>query len=247
MTRTGTTGGSTVKRSTQSRLVVRDDPRSFAAEAYRVLRANLHYANPDSPLRKVLITSAGAGEGKSTTTANLGVCFAQSGASTLLIDADLRRPSQHTMFREPMTPGLSSFLAGDSLFEAVIQKTAVSGLSLASSGPIPPNPAELLASRRMREFLDTAAERFDVVLVDSPPVLAVSDPCILAPLMDGVILLVASGAPRPALRRAKEQLESVRAKVVGAVINRFDARAAGYSRRYYDAYDSYYGREARTS
>jgi capsular exopolysaccharide synthesis family protein len=227
--------------------VVRDDPRSYAAEAYRVLRANLHYANPDSPLRKVMITSAGAGEGKSTTIANLGLCFAQAGSSVLVIDADLRRPSLHTLFREPVNPGLSSYLAGDSLLEAVIQKTAVPNLSMVTSGTIPPNPAELLASRRMREFLETAAERFEVVLVDTPPVLAVSDPCILAPLMDGVILLVASGSPHPSLRRAKDQLGAVGAKVVGAVINRFDARAAGYSKRYYDSYNSYYGRETRSS
>jgi capsular exopolysaccharide synthesis family protein len=244
---TRASGGTGVKRPATSRLIVRDDPRSYAAEAYRVLRANLHYANPDAPFRKMLITSSGAGEGKSTTVANLGLCFAQAGTSTLVIDADLRRPSLHTLFREPASPGLSSYLAGNSLFDAVIQKTAVSNLSLVSSGPTPPNPAEILASRRMREFLDAAAERFEVVLVDSPPVLAVSDPCILAPLVDGVILLVASGVPRPVLRRAKEQLESVRAKVVGAVINRFDARASGYSKRYYDTYDSYYGREARSS
>jgi len=240
-------GSAGAKRPVPARLVVRDDPRSYAAEAYRVLRANLHYANPDAPFRKILITSAGAGEGKSTTVANLGLCFAQAGASTVVLDADLRRPSLHNLFREPATPGLSSYLAGNSLFDAVIHKTSVPNLSLVSSGPTPPNPAEILASRRMKEFLETAAERFDVVLVDTPPVLAVSDPCILAPLVDGVLLIVASGVPRPALRRAKEQLTSVRANVVGAVINRFDARAAGHSKRYYDAYDSYYGREARSS
>lgn len=227
-------------------LVMRDDPKSFAAEAYRVLRANLHYANPDQPLRRLLVTSAGAGEGKSTTVANLGMSLAQADRSVLLVDADLRRPTLNLFFHQPVTPGLSSYLAGDSLLDAVIHKTSVPNLSLVSSGPVPPNPAELLASRRMREFLGAASERNDIVLLDSPPVLAVSDACALAHMVDGVLLVVGSGTvARPALRRAKEQIEAVRGRIVGAVVNRFDASANGYSKRYYDTYDSYYTKESR--
>lgn len=233
-----------MKRSSIPRLVVLDDPRSFTAEAYRVLRTNLHYANPDAPPRRVLVTSAGAGEGKTTTVANLGVTLAQAERSVLLVDADLRRPALHAVFRQPSAPGLSSYLAGDALLEAVLLKTSIPNLSLVASGPIPPNPAELLASRRMREFLDVAGERFDMVLLDSPPVLAVSDGCALASLVDGVLLVVGSGeAPQAALRRAKEQVEAVRGRILGAVINRFDASANGYSRRYYDDYESYYTKE----
>ena len=234
-------GAPAVKRGDMSRLVVLDDPRSFAAEAYRVLRTNLHYANPDAPIRRLLVTSAGAGEGKSTTAANLAVCFAQADRAVLLIDADLRRPVISTFFRQPAAPGLSSYLVGDALLDAVIQKTAVPNLSIIASGPTPPNPAELVGSRRMRELLDAASERFDMVLLDSPPVLAVSDVGALVPMADGALLVVGSGVTaRVALRRAKEAIQAVQGRIVGAVLNRFDASAQGYSRRYYDRYESYY-------
>jgi protein-tyrosine kinase len=148
------------------RLVVMEDPRSFPAEAYRVLRTNLHYANPDAPLRRVLVTSTAPGEGKSTTLANLGVTLAQTERSVLMLDADLRRPVMHEIFKVRPNPGLTSYLAGDSLLEAAISKTAVPNLSIIPSGPLPPNPAELLASRRMRELLETVSERYDITLVD---------------------------------------------------------------------------------
>lgn len=236
-----TAGARAVKTGETSRLVVLDDPRSFAAEAYRVLRTNLHYANPDAPIRRLLVTSAGAGEGKSTTAANLAVCFAQADRAVLLVDADLRRPVINTLFRQPATPGLSSYLVGDALLDAVIQKTAVPNLSIVASGPPPPNPAELVGSRRMREFLDAVSERFDMVLLDSPPILAVSDVGALVPMADGALLVVGSGlAARLALRRAKEAIQAVQGRIVGAVLNRFNASAQGYSRRYYDRYESYY-------
>ena len=229
------------------RLVVLDDPRSFAAEAYRVLRNNLHYANPDVPLRQILVTSSGPGEGKSTTAANLALVFAQGDRSVLLVEADLRRPSVHTLFRQPSTPGLSSYLVGDAMLEAILLKSAVPNLSLVTSGPIPPNPAELLASRRMHSFLATVAERYDVVIIDSPPVLATSDACALAPHVDGVLLVVDSGrTPEVALKRSKERIEAVRGRIIGAILNRFDAGASGYSKRYYDTYDKYYTQSAET-
>ena len=224
------------------RLVVLDDARSFPAEAYRVLRTNLHYSNPDNPIRRVLVTSTAPGEGKSTTLANLGVVLAQAERSILLVDADLRRPTLHRIFRQRMTPGLTSYLAGDSLLEAVISKTSVANLSVVPCGPLPPNPAELLASRRMQEFLGAVSERFDMVLLDSPPVLAVTDACAVAAMTDGVIFVVGSGKiPQAAVRRAKEQIEAAQGKVLGAVVNQFDARASqGYSRAYYQRY---YGKE----
>ena len=237
--------GSSGKRHEPSRLVVLDDPRSFVAEAYRVLRTNLHYANPDAPIRRLVVTSAGEGEGKSTTVSNLAICFAQADRATLLIDADLRRPVVNTLFRQPATPGLSSYLAGDALLDAIIQKTSVPNLSIIASGPTPPNPAELVGSRRMRELLDAASERFDMILLDSPPVLAVSDAGALVPMVDGVLLVVGSGlAARLALRRAKEAIQAVQGRIVGAVLNRFDAVAQGYPRRYYDRYESYYSKRS---
>ena len=220
-----------------------DDPHSFQAESYRVLRTNLHYANPDTPLRRILVTSAGPGEGKSTTVSNLGVAMAQNERVVLLVDTDLRRPTLHTIFRQPNSPGLSSYLAGDSMLDAIVQKTAIPNLSLVASGPMPPNPAELLASRRMREFVGAVSEHFDTILFDSPPVLAVSDACTIAAMVDGVLLVVGSGAtPETNLRRAKEQLTAVHGHIIGAVVNQFDAGASGYSKRYSDSYDGYYTR-----
>lgn len=234
-----------MKGSSVPHLVMLDDPRSFGAEAYRVLRNNLHYATPDTPLRRLLVTSAGPGEGKSTTAANLAITMAQGDRSVLLVEADLRRPSVHTLFRQASTPGLSSFLVGDALLAAILLKTAVAKLSVVVSGPIPPNPAELLASRRMQEFLETVSEQFDLVILDSPPALATSDACAIAPHVDGVLLVVDSGrTPQVAMRRAKERIEAVRGRIIGAVLNRFDAGAQGYSRRHYDTYDKYYTESA---
>jgi capsular exopolysaccharide synthesis family protein len=190
----------------------------------------------------VLVTSTAPGEGKSTTLANLGVILAQAERSVLIVDADLRRPVMHQIFKQRMTPGLTSYLAGDALLEAVITKTAVPNLSVIPSGPTPPNPAELLASRRMRELLDQVIERYDMVLLDSPPVLAVTDACALAAAMDGVIFVVGSGKiPFGALRRAKAQIESAQGRVLGAVVNQFEAHSSdGYSKAYYQRY---YGRD----
>lgn len=226
-----------MKRPIPPRLVVADEPVSFSAEAYRVLRTNLRYANPDAPLRRVLVTSAGPGEGKSTTLANLGVALAQSEQSVLLVDSDLRKPVLHTIFHQRASLGLSSYLAGDALFEAVVIKTAIPNLALVPSGSTPPNPAELLASRRMREFLATAAEQYDLVLLDSAPVLAVADTCALVSLVDGVLLVIASGAvPEAAVRRAKQQVEAAQGRIVGAVLNRFNAKSNGYYPGYYEGY-----------
>jgi protein-tyrosine kinase len=224
------------------RLVVLEDSRSFPAEAYRVLRTNLHYANPDAPLKRVLVTSTAPGEGKSTTLANLAVTLAQTERSMLVVDADLRRPVVHEMFRVKSAPGLTSYLAGDALLEAVVSKTHVPNLSVVPSGPTPPNPAELLASRRMREFVETMSERYDVLLFDSPPVLAVTDACALASMMDGVIFVIGSGKiAQAAMRRAHDQIVAAQGRVLGAVVNQFDARAVdGYSRSYYR---KYYGKD----
>ena len=230
-----------MKPQTPPRLVLIDDPLSATSEAYRVLRTNLHYANPNAPLRRILVTSTAPTEGKSTTVSNLGVALAQTERSVLLVDADLRRPILHLIFNQRPSPGLTSYLAGEGSFQAAIVKTSVPNLSLVPSGRIPPNPAELLASRRMREFLDAAVEKYDVVLLDSPPILPVTDACALAAMMDGVVLVVGSGTtPEGAVRRAKEQVEAAHGKIVGVVVNRLETKSDGYSRYY-----RYYGKEKR--
>jgi capsular exopolysaccharide synthesis family protein len=230
-----------VTRGAPPPVVLLEAPSSLASEAYRVLRTNFRYARPDAPPRRVLVTSAGAGEGKSTTVVNLGVALAQAEQRVLLVDADLRKPVLHTVFQRERTVGLSGYLAGETAIDAAIQTTAVPGLSLVSSGSIPPNPAELLGSRRMQELLEVVRARFDLVLLDSPPILAVSDACALAPLVDGILLVVRSGRlPGSELRRASEQIDAVHGRILGAILNDFEPRANGYSRRYYDRYESYY-------
>ena len=226
-----------MKHQPPPRLVVVEDSRSFTSEAYRVLRTNLHYSNPDAPPRRILVTSAAPGEGKSTTLANLGVVLAQAERSILLVDSDLRRPILHQMFNQRSIPGLTSYLAGDAVLPALVVKTSIPNLSLIPSGRIPPNPAELLASRRMQEFLNAVGERYDMVLLDSPPVLAVTDACALVSNVDGVLLVVGSGmTPQVAVRRAKEQVEAAHGRILGVIVNRFNARSDGY-------YDYYYKKE----
>ena len=210
------------------RLVVLDDPQSLSAEAYRVLRMSLHYATSGTKPRSVLITSADMGAGKSTITANLGILLAQIDRSVLLVDADLRHPVLHTLLQVPGALGLSSYLSGRAALEAVVTRTSVPKLFLMPSGPIPPNPSDLLSSHRMRDLLKTVAEQYDLVLLDSPPVLAASDATTLAPVVDGILLVVGSGVPELSLRRAKDQLEAVHGRILGAVVNQREVRHAGH-------------------
>jgi len=216
------------------------DPQSPAAEAYRTLRVNIQFASPDKPLRTILATSTSPEDGKSTTLANLGIALAETGASTLLIDADLRRPHLHRLFGLPNEAGLTSLvLAGatgvPTPADLPIQATRVPNLGLLSSGPVPPNPAELLASRRMADLLALLAEQATYVLIDTPPVIAVADAAVLAPRVDGVLLVVRAGKTRRDLAaKARRMLDQVKANILGVVLT--DATLEG------QAYD-YYGRK----
>jgi len=217
-------------------LVLVSDPRSAAAEAYRTLRVNIQFASPDHPLRTILATSAGPDDGKSTTLANLAIALAETGAPTLLVDCDLRRPSLHTLFGLPNEAGLTSLmLAGTAMPDAAglpLQATAVPNLRLLPSGPLPPNPAELLASRRMADLLLLLAEQATYVLFDTPPILAVADAAVLAPRVDGVLLVVRAGKTRRDLAvKARKMLEQVKANLVGAVLT--DATLEGSAYAYY--------------
>lgn len=213
-------------------------PRSPAAEAYRTLRTNIQFASLDRPLRRLLLTSAGPEEGKSTTLANLAVTMAQAERKVIVVDCDLRRPSQHTIFNLRNTSGLTSVFLDDAPdrgdAELPLQPTAIPNLWVLTSGPLPPNPAELLASSRMDAILDRIGARADVILLDSPPVVAVTDASVLSAKVDGVLLVVGAGkVKRDVARRAKAQLEAVNAHVVGLVVNNvpFDSASAA---SYYD-------------
>jgi len=223
-------------------LVTATDPKSPAAEAYRTLRTNIQFAGLDQPCRNILITSATLNEGKTTTVANFGVVAAMGGARVCLIDSDLRRPSLHHFFELPNTHGLSNALVEGVPFAKMAQPTRVPNLSVLTSGPRAPNPAELLGSRRMRKFLEASGDDFDLVLLDSPPAVAVSDAITLAAQCDGVLLVIGSGSISPDLaRRTAEQIEAVKGRLLGVLLNRVDFRRNGYYSDYYRSYAAYYG------
>jgi len=222
-------------KTAQDRLVTLSAPRSPIAEAYRLLRTNFQFAAVDRPLRRVVVTSPGPGDGKSTTAANLAVVFAQSGKSVILVDADLRRPQQHRIFQRTASYGLSTALVDAATpVTSFLQPTDVPGLRLLTSGPIPPNPAELLGSQRMAQLLQVLNQEAEMVIVDSPPVLSVADAAILANAADGVVLVADAGRTRREMaRRAKESLERAGANLLGMVLNRMTRQTSGYYYYYY--------------
>ena len=194
---------------------------SHTVEAYRLLRANLDFTALDSPIRKLLITSALPQEGKSTTASNLAVVMAQSGKRVLLMDVDLRRPTAHKLFKLPNHHGLTSLLLGIASQEETIQEVGVENLRVLTSGPIPPSPADILSSQAMGTLLDSLASQFDVIIADSPPVLVASDAVILASRMDGVLMVVAANATsKRVCRNAFEALLRSSSPILGAVLNK---------------------------
>lgn len=213
-------------------LITVTNPRSPIAEAYRTLRTNLDFSNLDKSLRALVVTSAGPDEGKSTTLANLAVTMAQGGKRVILVDCDLRRPTLHQLFGLKNNVGLTDMVRDDAaLANPPLQDVSVSNLQVMTTGPLPPNPAEVLGSKRMQEILAALLARADLVLLDAPPVIAVTDAAVLASKVDGVLLVVSAGkTKRDDARKAQAQLEKVNARVVGAVLNNVkpDTRAQYY-------------------
>ena len=201
-------------------LITLTDPRSPAAEAYRALRTNLTFAALDKPIESLVVTSAAPGEGKSTTLANLAVTMAQGEHRTILVDADLRHPSLHEIFGVSNERGLTTmFVEPEALENPPLVETGVENLWLLPSGPIPPNPADLLGSRRMEEVIEALRQRADILLFDAPPVVVVTDAAVLGTKVDGVLLVVSAGRTRrDHAQRARELLERVHVRIVGAVL-----------------------------
>ncbi|MDW8285016.1 MAG: polysaccharide biosynthesis tyrosine autokinase [Bacteroidota bacterium] len=219
-------------------------PLGPAAESYRRLRTALSYVQVDRPLKVVLITSSLPKEGKTTTVANLAVVFAQNDQRVLLIDADLRRPSLHRSFGLHRNPGLSELLTEQASLNEVVQAGPIDGLSIITAGSPPPNPAEMLGSRRMRQFVTHAKELYDVILIDSPPLGSVADASILGSVVDGIVLVGRFNyTPRDMIERGREVLQDMHLNAIGVVLNFFDPRRAyGYYGRYgYYRYSGYYG------
>ena len=221
-------------------LTTRFSPKSPVTESYRVLRTNLQFLGLDKPLRSVVIASSVPNEGKSLTTANLGIAVAQAGSRVILVDADLRKPSLHRFFDLGHEVGLTTVLAGEATPEEALQDTHVPNLRFLASGPVPPNPAELLGSPRMAAAAEQLGAACDMIIYDTPPVEAVTDAAVLSTLADGVVLVVRSGAAAYNLaQRAKEALEKVKARVLGVVLDDVPPNGEG---AYYYQYHGYYGR-----
>ena len=206
------------------------DPSGAASEAYRALRTNLLYAFVDEPPKVILLTSPGPKEGKSTTCANLGVVLAQADKSVLLVDCDLRRPTMHQTFGLRNFRGVVDILV-DKRNPQEIWYEFMAGLKIITAGPLPPNPAEILGSRRFTEFLEKMRGEFDYILVDAPPVEAVADPVILAAQADGVLLVLnAQKTRKGTLRQSMRSLQAVGTRVIGTVMNDVTASKGGYGR-----------------
>jgi len=201
-------------------LITLRDPDSAAAEAYRTLRTNILFSSLDRPLHTLVLTSTAPDEGKSTTLANLAVTMAQAEQRVLMVDCDLRRPSLHSLFGVPNDRGVTSALLEQSEGPLPIQETGVAGLRLLASGPLPPRPADLLGSRRMGALIERLRGEADMVLFDTPPVVAVTDAAVLAPRVDGVLLVLQAGhTRRDRAREARQMLEKVKANIIGVVLN----------------------------
>lgn len=225
----------------KARLVSHYDPKSAVAEAYRTLRTNIQFMSPDRPIKSLLVTSAGPGDGKSTTVINIAITFANLGKKVLLIDADLRKPIQHKVFEFQRAPGLTHLLIENLPDEEVIHQTEVPNLDLITCGDIPPNPSELLASQRLKNFMERAREKYDIILFDTPPVIAVTDATVLSQLTDAILLVVRAGSTDlRVLERSIELLRQVKANLVGAVLNGVNMSTGYDSYYYYYRYYYYY-------
>lgn len=202
------------------KLITHLDPRSPVSEAYRTLRTNIQFSSLDKPIRTLLVTSSGPEEGKSTTIANLAITIAQTGSRVILVDCDLRRPSQHRIFGLHNNFGLTNLVLDEAREDLFAQETSVPNLRLLSAGPLPPNPSELLGSRRMEEIVKLLLHDADMILFDTPPVIAVTDAAVLARKVDGVLLVIkASQTKRDHARKARQQLDRVNANLIGVVLN----------------------------
>lgn len=218
------------KSNTNKRtLVTLLDSKNPISEQYRTIRTNIQYSSVDQEVKTLMITSSGPGEGKSTTTANLAVVFAQQGKRVLLVDTDLRKPTVHYTFNKTNTFGLTSVLTKQTTLEKAIFETEEKNLFVLSSGPIPPNPAELLSSQAMDQFLREAQELFDMILFDTPPILVVTDAQILANKCEGTILVVSSGVTdKGQVVKAKELLDTAHSKLFGVVLNNKTLKDTNY-------------------
>lgn len=216
---------------TQPNLITLTDPRSPAAEAYRTLRTNMMFSSVKEPLRTVIVTSPAPEEGKSTALANLAVTMAQGGRSTIIVDADLRRPTQHEIWGVEQEPGLTTLMLEGGTSALPLVETGVENLRLLPAGPLPPNPADLLGSERMDVIVERLIEEAEIVLFDAPPIVTVTDAVLLSAKLDGVLMVVRAGSTRrDDAEQARNLLERLDVRVVGALLTnaQVDTRKGHY-------------------
>lgn len=217
------------------------------AEAYKMIRTNLLFTLANTDNRVVVFTSAEPGAGKSTTCCNLGIVMAQTGARVVVVDADMRKPTQHRHFRISKTEGLSKILGGISTLDECIHKDVVPNLDLIPSGSIPPNPSELLGSARMAQLLEELKERYDYVFLDTPPLAVVTDALVLSPHIAGLVIVARQGQTTyDELNECVEAIRQIDGNMLGVVISNVKQNDVGYSRyekgRYYRSYNYEYTR-----
>jgi len=216
-------------------------PNSRLAESYRSIRTALLLSSADRPVKSLAMTSALPGEGKTVSAANLAVTPAQSGKSVLVVDADLRRPRQHRLFKVKNTFGLTTYLTDSVPLKDVVKSTDIPNLSLVNAGPIPPNPAELLGSEKMARFIRMMGEECDFMIFDMPPMLEISDALVLGAKVDGVVLVVwGDKTSREALKKVREKLDLLKVRTLGVIINNVTLPHHGgaYYKDYYHSYHS---------
>ena len=220
-------------------LFVNEKPKDPIAEAYRSIRTSIFFsATEEHPLKSIVVTSPGPQEGKTTTLCNLGIAMAQNQKRVLLVDADMRKPRLHEVFKVEAEKGLSTFLSGQARFDELVRDTGIENLFLVNGGPNPPNPSELLSSNKMKEFMKLAAAKYDFILFDTPPVAILTDAVLLGLASDGVIMVIESGkTSKRAFGRIHKLLDDSRARIIGIILNKISIHSGSY---YYYSY--YYGK-----
>ncbi|MBC8632589.1 CpsD/CapB family tyrosine-protein kinase [[Eubacterium] tenue] len=218
------------------KLITRRDPKSPISEAYRTIRTNIEFSNLDKEIKTIVVTSSQQNEGKSTVIANLAVSFAgMEDKKVLVLEGDLRNPTVHRMFNVSNAHGITEILTGQKSFEECVHTTEVKGLHVVTCGKIPPNPSEMLASRKMKAFIESLKDHYDYIFIDAPPIGIITDAGIISTYADGTMLVVASKeADIDMVKIAKERLEKVNANILGIVLNKFEDSNGSYG--YYNYY-----------
>jgi capsular exopolysaccharide synthesis family protein len=229
--------------NSQAELITLEDPKSAVSESYRGIRTRILFSSPETQPKSILMVSTLEAEGKTISSANLAVIMARTGSRVLLLDCDMRKPRINGIFGYEKEKGVSNVLVGECSISEAVRETGIENLDLMTCGELPPNPSELLGSKKMQEMLTTLSNDYDRIIIDSPPVSAVTDAVVLSQIVDGVVVILqANKTERAVVQSALEQLQAVHAHVFGIILNRIDASLTKYYSMY-SYYNKYYGEE----